>query len=167
MKKQILFAGVTALIAATVLSLFIREDSIVILCSMAVGFFAVVFMLVCCILARRSRLQTLLVWLVFAAVFIGVAGSHLPLRLIFRLHRAEFDHVVAFIENGIPPAVPFWIGPFRIAMVGQRGDSETPFLATNNDVSEIDGFVRHPQGHGFNLWSSIKLYDSWSYISED
>ena len=163
----ILFAGVTALIAATVSSLFTREDSIVILCSMAAGFFAVAFMLVCCILARRSRLQTLLVWLVFAAVFIGVAGSHLPLRLIFRLHRAEFDHVVAFIENGIPPAVPFWIGPFRITIVGQQGDSKTPFLATNNDVSEIDGFVRHPQGHGFNLWSSIKLDDSWSYISED
>ena len=35
------------------------------------------------------------------------------------------------------------------------------------DTYEINGFVRHPDGQGFNLWSCIRLDDAWSYIAED
>ena len=57
--------------------------------------------------------------------------------------------------------------PSRIKMAGRRGDSETPYLSLNQEEWEIDGFVWHPDGYGFNLWSCITLDDAWSYISED
>jgi hypothetical protein len=167
MKRTILIAGAIAFLAAVFLSVFMREGSMILLCSMVVGLFAVAFALAGCIRSRRPRWHTLSLWLVPAAVFVSISCSHLPLRLVFRLHRAEFDRVATLIEKGTPPAVPFWIGPFRITMVGRRGDSGTPYVATNTEKSEIDGFVRHPEGHGFNLWSWIPLDESWSYIAED
>ncbi len=57
--------------------------------------------------------------------------------------------------------------PSRIKMAGRRGDSGTPYLSLNQEGWEIDGFVWHPDGHGFNLWLCITLDDAWSYISED
>jgi hypothetical protein len=100
-------------------------------------------------------------------VFAAVAGSGLPLRFVFHLYRTDFDRVAAQIESGTPPPTPFWIGPFRIRMVGRRGDHGIPYVATNEDESEIDGFVKHPDGHGFNLWSSVTLDEAWAYIAED
>jgi len=49
----------------------------------------------------------------------------------------------------------------------RKGDSGTPYLATNTDRQEIDGFVRHPKGLGFNIWSCVDLDDGWSCIAED
>ena len=83
------------------------------------------------------------------------------------IHRAEFDRVASQIEAGIPPATPFWIGPFKIKMAGRRGDSGTPYLSSNQEDWEIDGFVKDPLGRGFNLWSCITLDNEWSYIAED
>lgn len=156
-----------AALTAVLLSLFVREELFLLLCSMAVGLFALAFAVIGCLAAHRPRWQVLVIWLIPATLFITIACSHLPLRLTFRAHRAQFDRVAALIEQGAPPAVPFWIGPFRIKMVGRRGDSGTPYVATNRDSSEIDGFVKHPKGHGFNLWSCIPLDDSWAYIAED
>jgi hypothetical protein len=167
MKKTALIPSGIGVLAAVWLSLFIREDTIAVLSSMGVGLFAVAFAVAECLRPRRPRWQILAAWLIPAALFTGITCSHLPLRLVFRLYRVDFDRVATRIENGTPPETPFWIGPFRITMVGRRGDSGTPYVATNRDTSEIDGFVKHPKGHGFNLWSCVPLDDAWSYIAED
>jgi hypothetical protein len=166
-KIKKLIPSVIAVLAAILVSLFLREDTIGLLASLVVALFALALALARCLRPQRPRWKILVATLVPALLFCVVASSTLPLRLVFRLHRAEFDRVASQIEIGAPPATPFWIGPFKIKMVGRRGDSGTPYVATNQEKSEIDGFVRHPDGHGFNLWSCVRLDDQWSYIAED
>ena len=164
--KKMIPSGI-AVLAATLVSLFLREDTVGILASFVVVLFALALALARCLRTQRPRWQILASTLIPAALFAGIACSSLPLRLVFRLHRAEFDRVASQIEMGTPPATPFWIGPFKIKMVGRRGDSGTPYVATNEEKSEIDGFVSHPKGDGFNLWSCVTLDDKWAYIAED
>jgi hypothetical protein len=164
--KKLIPSGI-AVLAAFLVSVFLREDTVGILASFVVALFALALALARCLRPQRPRWQILASTLIPAVVFAGITCSNLPLRLVFRLHRAEFDRVVSQIEMGALPATPFWIGPFKIKMVGRRGDSGTPYVATNEEKSEIDGFVKHPKGNGFNLWSCVTLDDKWAYIAED
>ena len=158
-----------AVVAAILVSIFLIEESIGILsCLAVVGLVALTVAGVRCIHTKDSRWRVLVLTLVPAAIiFVGIAWPHIPLRLAFRIYRAEVDRAASQIETGTPPQTPFWIGPFKIKMAGRRGNSGTPYLSSNQDEWEIDGFVKHPEGHGFNLWSCIQLDDTWSYIAED
>jgi len=168
MKRLKLFIPSTvAVVVAILVSIFLIEETIVILSCLAVGLVALVVAVIQCIHTKHSRWRVLVLTLAPAALFVGIVWSHIPLRIAFRIHRAEFDRVASQIEAGAPPATPFWIGPFRIKMAGHRCDSGTPYLSSNQEEWEIDGFVRHPHGQGFNLWSCITLDDEWSYIAED
>jgi len=159
--------SVIAMLLAVLQSLFVRESSMAVLASMAVGLFALAVAAAGFFRSRRPRWRVAASRLIPAALYISILMSHLPLRAVFRIYRPAFDRAAAMIEKGSPPDTPFWIGPFRIRMAGRRGDSGTPYLATNTDRQEIDGFVRHPKGHGFNIWSCVALDDGWSCIAED
>ena len=170
-KLELSMPSVIAIVAAVLVSLFLIEHTLVILSCLAV---AMVFLMVSLVVSvgrsihrKHSLWQAMLFTLVPAILFVGIASTHIPLRITFRLYRAEFDRAAAQIEAGDPPATPFWIGPFKIKMAGRRGDSGTPYLSSNQAEWEIEGFVRHPDGHGFNIWSCITLDDEWSYIAED
>lgn len=156
-------AGILAVIA----SLVVIEDTGILLLCFAVALVGIATAIVQCIHAKHSRVRALGATLAPVMIFVAIAWSHLPLRLTFRMLRPKFEQAASQIESGNPPSTPFWIGPFRIKMAGRRGDSGTPYLASNEETSEINGFVRHPDGHGFNLWSCITLDDAWSYITED
>ena len=156
-----------AILAAVIVSVFLIEDTIVILSCMAVALVGIAVAAVRCIHAKRSRLRVLAVTLAPVVVFVSIAWTHLPVRVVFHTLRLRFEQAASQIEAGAPPATPFWIGPFKIRMAARRGDSGTPYLASNEESYEINGFVRHPEGHGFNLWSCIRLDDAWSYIAED
>ena len=172
MKKLKLFIpSVIAIVAAVLVSLFLIEHTLVILSCLAVGMVALAMFVAVLvgrsIRAKHSLWRSLLSVLVPAVLFVAIASTHIPLRIIFPIYRAEFDRAAAQIEAGDPPATPFWIGPFKIEMVGRHGDSGPPYLSSNRAEWGIDGFVRHPEGQGFNLWSCITLDDEWSYIAED
>lgn len=161
------YPSAIAILLAFLQSLFVREDSMAVFASMAVGLCALIFTVMGFFQSQRPRWRVVASRLIPATLYIGTLLSHLPLRTVFRVYRPDFDRAAAMIEKSTPPDTPFWIGPFRITMVGRRGDSGAPYLATNKDQWEIDGFVRHPKGHGFNLWSCVPLDDAWSCIAED
>ena len=156
-----------ALVAAVFVSAVLIEDTVVLLWCLAVALITPAVAVVRCMHARRSRWRVLLLTIAPAALFLVLTWSHIPLRLVFRLYRPEFDRAAAQVDAGNPPATPFWIGPFRIRMAGRRNPTGPPYLASNRDPYEIEGFVRHPEGRGFNLWSCIALDDAWSYVQED
>lgn len=164
--KHMVPSGI-AVLAAGLFSWFIPGDVPAFLASFAVLVLALVLALAGCVCPRHSRWRIQIATVFPAVLFAAIVGSFLPLRLAFYLHRADFDQVALQIDQGNPPATPFWIGPFKIQMVGHREDSGILYLATNRDSSEIKGFVRHPDGYGFNLWSRITLDEAWSYIAED
>ena len=159
--------GAIALVLAVLVSITVIEDTCVILLSLAVALAGLAMAIVRCIHAKQSRMRALGAVLAPVVIFVVIFGSRLPVRLTFRMFRPQFEQAALQIKSGNPPATPFWIGPFRIKMAGRRGDSGIPYLASNEETSEINGFVRHPDGHGFNLWSCIALDDAWSYIAED
>ncbi|MCP4135982.1 MAG: hypothetical protein GY754_33745 [bacterium] len=159
--------GAVAVGAAILVCVFLIEETLVKLSCMAVGLMALSLAVVRSINTKHSRWRVLASTLIPAVLFIGIAWTHVPLRIAFRIYRSEFDRVASQIESGTPPLVPFRIGPFKIEMVGRRRDSGPPYLGSNQDEWEINGFVKHPDGHGFNLWSCIRLDDVWSYIAED
>ncbi len=115
-----------------------------VIASLVVGQCALVAGVTRCWRPQRHRLSVFTRTLFPAVVFAAVAGSGLPLRFVFHLYRTDFDRVAAQIESGTPPPTPFWIGPFKIKMVGRRGDRGIPYVATNEDESEVDGFVSDP-----------------------
>lgn len=156
-----------AVLAAIAVSIFLIEQSIIILSCLFVTLVTIIAAAVRCSTAKCSRFRALTKTTIPAILYIAIALSHIPLRITFRIYRSEFDQVAAQIQNGKPPETPFWIGPFKIKMTGVHENSKMPYLASNTDKLEINGFVRHPEGQGFNLWSCIELDDSWSYISED
>lgn len=160
--KPILLS-LTAAVAAAVVSLTLKEASLIYLVCALVFVSASVFT-GACLLARQFQWQRIRTVLLPAAVFLIIASTHLPLRLAFFLYRGQFDRLASEIQAGAPVETPVWVGPFRIEMAGRRG---VPYLASNRDRWEIDGFVRDPEGHGFNLWSRIPLDGNWAYISED
>jgi hypothetical protein len=168
MKKMKLFLpSAIAALTAVIVTIVLIEDTIVLLACLLVALIGFAVTAVRCIQTKHSRLRALGLTLAPAIVFLAIAWSHFPLRLTFRILRPRFEQVASQIEAGTPPATPFWIGPFKIKMVGRHGEAGTPYLASNAKSYEIDGFVRHPDGRGFNLWSCIRLDDAWSYIAED
>ena len=166
-RLKVFLPGALAALLAVLVSILFMEETIVILSCLAVALVGLGLASARCIFTKRSR------WRAFGSViaptilFVAIAGSHIPLRIAFRLHRSQFEQVASQIEAGNPPATPFRIGPFKIKKAGRRSGSGTPYLASNEETYQIDGFVKHPDGHGFNLWSCITLDDTWSYIAED
>lgn len=156
-----------AVLSAVFVSIVLIEDTIILLACLAVALVTPAIASIRCIHPKRSRWRAFGLTITPAILFILIAWSHIPLRLVFWFHRSQFEQVVSEFEAGNPPATPFRIGPFKIKVAGRRGESGTPYLATNEESSEIEGFVRHPDGQGFNLWSCITLDDEWSYIAED
>ena len=164
---KIVIPSAIAILMAVLISLYLVEDILLILLSFAILPITLTVAFVQSMRTKQSRLRTYLLTFIPVILFLLSFWSHIPLRLVFQMYNTEFDQIAVQIQVGTSPSTPFWIGPFKIKMAGQRGDSGTPYLATNTDESEINGFVRHPNGHGFNLWSCIRLNDSWSYITED
>jgi len=156
-----------AVLTAVFVSITLVDDVVVILACMTVALVGLGVAGVRSIQTGGSRWRAFGSAMTPVVLFVAIAWSHVPLHIAFRLHRSQFDEVAAQIEAGDPPVTPFWIGPFKIERAGRRGASGTPYLAVNAEPSEVDGFVRHPDGHGFNLWSCITLDDSWSVIAED
>lgn len=156
-----------AVLTALFVSVFLIEDTIVIFSCLAVALVGLATAIVRCIYTKRSRWRALGLTITPVILFVAIAWFHIPVRLIFRVYRARFDQVASQIEAGNPPATPFWIGPYKIEMAGRRGETGTPYVCRNQDSGEITGFVKHPAGDGFNIWSCITLDDAWSYIAED
>ena len=99
-----------------------------------------------------------------AVLFAAITWTHLPLKLVFQ---SEFERMASAIDEGSMLKTPFWTGPFEIKRVGGDHDSDPPFLATNTGDHDIVGFVMHPKGHGYPVWSCITLDKEWSYTLED
>ncbi len=156
-----------AVLAAIFVSVFLIEDTIVILSCMAVALVGSAVAVVRCIYTKRSRWRAPGLTIAPVILFVAITWSHIPVRLVFHACRTKFDQVASQIDAGTPPATPFWIGPYKIEMAGRRGDAGTPYVCRNQVSGEITGFVKHPEGRGFNIWSCIRLDDEWSYIAED
>ncbi|MDP6046437.1 MAG: hypothetical protein QGH94_13305 [Phycisphaerae bacterium] len=164
-KLKSLLPGLVAVLAAVVVSLALIPVMIELLLCFVLATVTLALAVTRCINARGSRLRVFASTIIPAVLFVGIVCTHTPLRLAFWAYRGEFDQVACQMEAGEQPQTPFWIGPFNIRMAGRRG--KIPYLASNNEPYEIDGFARHPAGQGFNLWSCITLDDTWSYIRED
>lgn len=83
----------------------------------------------------------------------------------FVAHEAQADAIAQRIKDGEAIATPFKIGPYQIKEAGIRNN--VVFLWTKTKPSGCSGFVQHPKGDGFNLWSCKKVTPNWAYISED
>lgn len=156
-----------AILAAFCVELVLLEKTAVLLVCWLVGVVSLPVGIARCWHVAGSRWWAFCKRMAPVVLFLAIAGSHLALRLTFRIYRSRFDQVASQIEANQPPVTPFWIGPFHIKMAGRRDPSEYPYLATNQEPWEIDGFVPTPTGGGFNLWSCIRLDSAWSYIAED
>ena len=156
---------VVATAGAILTSLALIEEVAVHLACCLVGAIGLAIALLRCIAGTRPLWRTVTDSVLPAFVFVAVAWPHFPLRLSFDVYQSQFEHVASQIEAGDAPTTPFWIGPFRIRTTGSRDG--TPYLGLNQEDWEVDGFVRHPEGDGFNLWSSINLNQEWSYVCED
>lgn len=109
--------------------------------------------------------QVLVHRLAFAAGFVGLVWFNLPLTAVFWMCRPSFERAARRLVETGGIRTPTWIGPFRIRFAGVRDG--TPYFGTSKDEGEIDGFVRHPEGAGFNIWSCEKLDADWAFIMED
>jgi len=108
--------------------------------------------------------------LIGSIVVVSLSWTGAPLKIAFQAHQEEFDAISSKLIKGEEVSFPLWIGPFRFVDGGvrKRGDSpETPYLAANTNRYEVNGFVRNPDGSGFNLWTMLPLNDQWSYVEED
>ncbi len=161
-----LIPGIIAVVLAMIVSFVLKDARIVTVLSLITGMLALIVTLGYVLLKKEILWKKVISIFIPVILFISVALSHLPLRLVFRIYRAEFDNAASQIETGTPPTMPFWIGPFKIEMTGRKS-ADTIYLATNNTKYEIDGFAKSPNGAGFNLWSCIRLDDTWSYVKED
>ena len=140
-----LLPSVIAVVAAILVSILLMEETVVILSCLAVALVGLYVALVRCIQPKRSRWRALVLTLVPALLFVTIAGSHIPLRLAFRMYRAEFDRAASQIEAGTPPATPFRIGPFRIRMAGRRISTDDPYSHSYAGGSTISSlFFFHP-----------------------
>ncbi len=116
---------------------------------------------------KHARSRLFAATLAPAIIFILIAVSQIPVRVTFWLYRPQFDRILSQVQAGAPPTTPLWVGPFKIQTVGHRGDSATPYLATNEQPNEINGFIKQADNRHFNLWSCLSLNQGWAYIVED
>ena len=114
----------------------------------------------------RPRWRELILDLVPVALFILIVLTKLPLVWAFQVWQADFESVAQEYPPGTPPPAPFSIGPFEIKNV-KHNSKGTVFLVTRVDPAGSEGFVRHPEGKGFNLWSCRPRDSNWSFIAED
>ena len=101
------------------------------------------------------------------AVLLSVITSNWPLRAAFALSRTSFDRIAAQVLAENPPETPCMVGLFRIekAHVDRHG---IVCLWTDIDPSGATGFVQYRcDDLPFNLWSRMRLDDSWQFIQED
>ncbi len=154
-------------IAAILLSVWVREESLVYLVSFLIAALGAGSAIVGGVAAVGYRRQALLLTLAPTIVFVVLSCSHWPLKLAFHFYEDEFEAIARSLENGEVLQTPTRVGPFRIQEVGRRSDGAVPYLDVRGRKGEIVGFVRHPLGEGFNLWSCITLTDNWSFIAED
>lgn len=86
-------------------------------------------------------------------------------QLFFPSLVQEAEKIAMQIKNGETIETPFYLGVYKIKEVGIR--KNTVYLWTDPDPSGPTGFVQHPEGVGFNLWSATNVDDNWAYIKED
>ena len=113
------------------------------------------------------RRQAILLILAPTVLFVSLSSSHLPLRLAFQWYQDDFEAIARNLQEGRSPETPFRVGPFLVTEVGRRSGDSIPYFDVRGQRQEVEGFVRHPLGDGFNLWSCISLTENWSYIAED
>ncbi len=165
MKAVAIILGALAL--SVFLSLIVRERVAVLLATLLIILIWIFSVSILACIRKKFHWRTATVHLCSLTIFATSSLYSLPLKLAFSVYEAEFENAVARLSDHSTPSItPMRIGPFTIHQIGQR-KSGVPYLATNKDSWEINGFVRHPEGHGFNLWSEITLNENWAYIAED
>lgn len=168
LKKTPILMALLAFIFAIVFSIWVREDdAVIILCTLLAVVVACVGgrFLVGNRDARTSGAWIAVLFSVGVPVFVAITDA--PLKLAFWFVESRLETLANDVTIGNPPVTPFRAGIFVIKQVGVRGTPPVPFFLTSGDLGEINGFVRHPNGYGFNVWSSIRLNDNWAYIAED
>ena len=166
--RQMKRSGIALLIAVLlvcVFSIWVNESMIV----AAVGILsAIVFFSVACRefnLAVHLGTKELLGISGIAAMIVALGWTNLPLRLVFSAFRGDFDRLTGELVAGKTVTYPTSIGPFQFIAGGVRG--ETAYLISSGDPHEINGFVNHPEGYGFNIFSVSPVGGGWAYICED
>ena len=164
-KRQVPWCLLIWLVTAFLVSVFIRENSGVKIIAGAVGSISLAATWWGFHQTQYPLRQIILHRFVFAAVFVGLVWYNLPLKAVFYVSRPAFEQAASQLLKSGEVKTPFWIGPFRIRYAGVK--NSVPYLGTNKGEWEIEGFVRHPEGEGFNPWSFKKLDRNWAYVSED
>lgn len=161
-------SGLALLIAVLLVSLFsimVNEAKIVAL----VGIFSgIVFFAVACREFNLAvRLGTKELWGItgIVALIVALGWTNLPLRVVFFAFHREFDRLAGELAASKPVDFPRSVGPFGLVGGGVR--NKTVYFISSGNPNEINGFVNHPEGYGFNLWSMTGLGKGWSYVSED
>ena len=87
--------------------------------------------------------------------------------MAFAFSRRSFDQVASQLVAGTAPQTPGRIGLFFIekAEVNRQG---IVCLWTDNDPAGPNGFVQNSNPDvTFNLWSKLRLDETWHFIAED
>lgn len=172
MKVSPIVFPTASLLICSVVSLLFREDTVVLFTGAFLGLLNMILCARVLLTASTQRKNLTAVALLVATLIpIGIAYTDYPLKLAFRFVAPRFDEIANQVSTGagVPPT-PFQIGIFQITEVGVRGKEHVPYFRTYGETNagfDMVGFVRHPLGHGFNLWSSITLNDHWAFIAED
>lgn len=116
----------------------------------------------------RARKMNGFIGFVCLAVFVSVPVTHWPLRLAYKLSRPSFDAVAQSLQSGAKFPQPIRVGLFSIEKAEIYERNGKICLWTDLEPSGNMGFTKcPPHDVPFNLWSMIKLDDSWQYVSED
>ena len=100
-------------------------------------------------------------------VLVSIAATNWPLRIAYASSVSSFERAALQIRNGQEISTPCMVGAFRIAKAEIYFNDVICFW-TDCDPSGQTGFVQcGPNDPPFNLWSHIRLNDSWQFISED
>ncbi len=169
---KVVLVGVCAVpsVSVVLISAAAAEKTLVLLA----GFLAcAVTVILALALVNSARFEREQVWPILAralgslAIIFCVLVTHWPLRIAHLLSRSSFDRLALELRAGRQMAAPQWVGFFFIkkAEVDRNG---IVCLWTNPHPGGNTGFVRcGPKRVPFNLWSMVKLDDTWQFISED
>ncbi len=129
-------------------------------------------------LLGRKRFNNPMVSFSFAValtVLVLIGMFSVPLRVAFRLYRAEFSARIMDglwdpppRTNGFTPTPPRPLGstgPFRVISSGSRRG--TTYFQLEGSGNEFHGFVYQRTEGDYNVGTSIPLGDGWFYIEED